>query len=147
MALRVVVLGIPEVDFVLQRIEPAVARNIQRRAMRTVAKITVARITSLTPRDTGTMATSYRVRAIKRSRKTYGVKIVSDTRGHGRKRVETARHYAGYVEFGTKHQRGLSPMRRGLYSMKAGLKEHMRTACLEALAEASKKWKKKYTDG
>src|SRR5574343_924366 len=124
--------GAADVDRLLAGLEPKLQRKFVRGALRKGAKrITqeYQRIVKAEAYDTGVLAKSAKVVALKRSRKRLGVALVIDrTRlfakyatKHGGKQPHPAKgesepfYYPAVIEFGSETQQPVRPLRRALY--------------------------------
>ncbi len=107
---KVVMTGGEEFTRALKNISTGGYRKVMRKALRDVGKVVAATARANAPRDTGRMADSIRVRAIRRSRRRIGVKVEVGTRQElGLASYDPdGGYYPFAVEYGATIRRGTS---------------------------------------
>jgi HK97 gp10 family phage protein len=108
MAVRVVLIGVKELDRLLKGLEPRVARKVIRQAMRRALRPVMAAVQRNAPVDTGTLKAAIKLRAA-RARKR-GQIILEVRIGEGD--FKGKQFYAAMVEYGTSKQPAQGFMRR-----------------------------------
>lgn len=155
----VIVTGLKQLDDVLAQLEVKVQKKFIRKALRNVAKKvveTAKRIVHAEAYDTGTLHDSFKVRALKRSRRGIGVAMFVDRdklfalyeSRHGRRPTprsgeDEPHYYLASIEFGYSRPDGtqvpaVRPMRRALYENEDVLKQFFKDDLTELIRELAK---------
>ena len=135
-----VITGAKKVDKQLALLDRKAQRATIQKGCRVAAKIVADRMRALAPVRTGALKAAIRVRAMKRSRKGFGVNAIV---GKGWFQGET--FYAGFMEWGApKHRyfgRGISPLKGVEYMTRAydETKGQARDELISTLLEGIKK--------
>lgn len=97
------VTGVEDIDRKLADLEGAIAKKIFRKAIREAARPMLQQVKANAPVGSGELKKSIKLRAIKRSRVSFGMRIGTDAGDYQGKQ-----YYAPMVELGHKHgKRGL----------------------------------------
>jgi HK97 gp10 family phage protein len=89
---KIAVTGVPEIDKRLKELEPRIARKLVRQAIRQALKEMDTALEAVSPRKSGALASSYKVRASGRSRKSIGMDLASTVA------------YASFINYGAPHR-------------------------------------------
>ena len=151
----VVVTGFKELDAKLSAMPPAIQRKFLRGALRKGGKRlanAAVRIVQDEAFDTGTLAKSIKVKALKRTKARVGVEVMpsrdvlfknyakAQQKARGKSgnatfaKPKTA-YYPAYVEFGTDSQPAIKPFRRALYDNAAAYRAFFQGDMRQFIAE------------
>lgn len=97
-----------------KKLGPTLQKQVLRKAFRGVAKDILADARIRVPKDTGALAKSLKVKALKRSRGKIGVKVETGTREQLGIAADDPYYYPAAIELGTKKQSVQSFLRSSL---------------------------------
>jgi hypothetical protein len=164
----VFVTGLKQLDDLLAGLEPKTQKKFTRQALRKSAKRVVEAIKEIVYREAynlGVLYESFKVRALKRSRRRFGVSMFVDREklfaayaswyGHPPNPAKNSTdpwYYLASIEFGFRRkngreQRAIRPMRRGLYDNEEEIKQYFIADLHEIISETGRKAKPKEQKG
>lgn len=123
-------LGAPAILRKFGILEEKVQRKVLRGAMRQAAKSVQAAAKGMAPVDTGELAASIDISALRRSRKQFGMRIFSSAAS-----LKTERFYSAYVEFGSLRKEARPFLGPALRSRRGETLNLMRAAVAAAIHE------------
>ena len=135
---NITVEGADKLEKALISLEPKIARKLVRRTLRNAAKPILALAKSLVPVRTGRLKKSLKIRAAKRRKGRYGVRIQTGTRDELGIDEKTPYYYPAAVEYGTNTSPAQSFMRAALDSKKQAAKSIIEKDLRESIREANK---------
>lgn len=105
---QMIVTGLKEIDRALRELEPKIGKKVIRQAMRKSMKPVKTAVEQNAPvGETGLLAASVKIRAAKKSRKSFGIDVTI-----GEKDWVGKTWYAAAVEYGTSRMEGRGFMRK-----------------------------------
>lgn len=134
MSNKVIIKGFAEVEAALRELPKRVAKKVIQQALRKAAIPVLKAVQQATPVDTGALLKSEKIRALKRSRKYFGISVIL-----GSKKFYTgSAFYGAFVQFGHKSRSGseVPPndfMTRGYAASKEQAKEIAEKEILEGI--------------
>jgi HK97 gp10 family phage protein len=114
---KIVITGVKALDKRLKELGPKLANKIARKALREEMKPLKADVVSNTPKDTGALARSTKLQAMKRSRSRIGVEVVMFDG------TDDDRFVAAFVELGTSTTPGAGMMRHAYDANKDAVRD------------------------
>lgn len=111
MKIEMIVTGDERINRALKKISGKEAKSLMRKSMRPALKPVLQEAKSNAPSDTGQLKKNIKIKAMKRSRTHFGVRVSMQI--PGQKENTQRPFYAAFVELGTKKRKTTSGANRG----------------------------------